>query len=253
MTQQTLDARTAERLWADYARNKDPRTRDALVHQFERLAYSIANRYARHVPEDEDLFQVARLGLVKAVDRFDPSTRYRFTTFATPTILGEIKRYFRDHSRPVHVPRGVQEMATQVDRASRELTRRLGRQPAPAEIAAHLNVAEETVAEALAMEEVSRPLSLDAEIETGDAGERPGGLALCLGGDDSGLLEAEHRVSLGQALKHLTEPLRGIIQLRYFTELSQREVARRLGLSQMQVSRMEKRALAQLRTHFAIH
>lgn len=253
MTQQATDVRTAERLWADYARNKDPRTREALVHQFERLAYSIANRYARHVPEDEDLFQVARMGLVKAVDRFDPSTRYRFSTFATPTILGEIKRYFRDHSRPLHVPRGIQELATQVDRAARELTRRLGRPPVPAEIAAHLNVAEESVVEAQAMEEVSRPLSLDAEVESGEAGDRPGGLAQCLGGEDAALMEAEHRVSLSQALKHLTEPLRGIIQLRYFTELSQREVARRLGLSQMQVSRMEKRALAQLRSQFAVH
>lgn len=252
MTQQ-VDVRAADRLWADYARTRDPRTREALVHQFERLAYSIANRYARHVADDEDLFQVARMGLVKAVDRFDPGTRFRFTTFATPTILGEIKRYFRDHSRPVHVPRGVQELAVQVERASRELNRQLGRNPVPEELARFLGVAEERVVEAQAMEEVCRTLSLDAEMDTGDSSEQSASLAARLGADDAGLRNAEQRVSLGQALRHLAEPLRNIIQLRYLAELSQREVARRLGLSQMQVSRLEKRALGQLRSHFAVN
>ena len=252
MTQQTLDTRTADRLWAEYARNKDPRTREALVHQFERLAYSIANRYARHQPEDEDLFQVARIGLVKAVDRFDPTTSYRFSTFATPTILGEIKRYFRDHSRPVHVPRGLQELEVQVERAARELTRRLGRAPHLAELAAHLGLPEERVQEALAIEELSHPLSLDCEPAGDDAAER-GGLVQCLGGEDEGLEEAEQRVSLLQALRHLSDSLREVIQLRYLSELSQREVARRLGLTQMQVSRLEKRALEQLRGQFAVH
>lgn len=253
MTQQTVDTRTADRLWADYARNKDPRTREALVQQFERLAYSIANRYARHASEDEDLFQVARIGLVKAVDRFDPSTRFRFTTFATPTILGEIKRYFRDHSRPVHVPRGIQELATQVERANRELTQRLGRTPATAELAAELGVTEKRVLEAQSMEEVCRPLSLDADADTDDSGDRAGNLAATLGSEDTRLASAEHRVGLGQALTHLSAQLRAIIQLRYMAELSQREVARRLNLSQMQVSRLERRALNELRTHFAVN
>ena len=105
------DTQVANQLWASYAQNPTPQTRDQIVMQFERLAYSIANRYTRRGVQNEDLFQVARMGLVKAVDRFDPSTQHRFTTFATPTITGEIKRYFRDHSWNVHVPRGMQELA----------------------------------------------------------------------------------------------------------------------------------------------
>lgn len=253
MTQQELDNQTADRLWADYARTHNPRTREALIRQFERLAYSIANRYAQRGAENEDLFQVARLGLVKAVDRFDPSTSFRFSTFATPTILGEIKRYFRDHTRPVHVPRSVQELATQLERAGRDLAIRLGRTPTSAEFAAHLGVTEERVREALLMEEASHPLSLDFEGDAGDAGETTGKLAQCLGGNDTGLEAAECRVGVHQALAHLPAQLRELIHLRYFAELSQREVARRLGLSQMQVSRMEKRALGQLRIHFALN
>jgi RNA polymerase sigma-B factor len=223
------------------------------VHQFERLAYSIANRYARHSPEDEDLFQVARIGLVKAVDRFDPTTCFRFTTFATPTILGEIKRHFRDHSRSVHVPRGIQELASKAERANRELTRRLGRAPVIAELAAELGVSEERVLEAQSMEENCRPLSLDVDADASDSGERAGDLTATLGSEDAGLASAEHRVGLGQALSHLSTQLRAVIQLRYIADLSQREVARRLNLSQMQVCRMEKRALRELRTHFAVN
>lgn len=253
MTQQEMQTRAADRLWADYALTRDPRTRDALVQQFECLAYSIANRFARRGTDDEDLLQVARMGLVKAVDRFDPHTCYRFSTFATPTILGELKRYFRDHSRVVHVPRGMQDLAVRVQRSGRELTQRLGRPPTPAEIADHLDVAEERVQEALTLEEVSCPRSLDSRVESGEAGERLGVLERCLGSEDTGLEEAEHRVMARQALRNLCEPLRRIIHLRYFAELSQREVARRLGLSQMKVCRMEKRALRQLRSHFAVH
>lgn len=107
MTAQQLDSQTANRLWADYACTRNPRTREAIVHQFERLAYSVANHFVRRGTEADDLFQVAKVGLVKAVDRFDPRTGYRFSTFAKPMILGEIKRYFRDQSRPIHVPRGM--------------------------------------------------------------------------------------------------------------------------------------------------
>jgi RNA polymerase sigma-B factor len=246
------DARNADRLWAHYARTRDPRTREAIVRQFERLAYSIANRFARKGLENDDVVQVALMGLVKAVDRFDPSTNYRFSTFATPTILGEIRRYFRDHSWNIHVPRGLQELASRVGRASRELTESLGRNPTPAELAARLEVTEEQVLEALALEEVNRPLSLDGEFESGDS-DRSAMLEGSLGMEDARLSHTEHRVSVKQAMNRLSEGLREVIQLRYLGELSQREVARRLGLSQMQVSRLEKRALEQLRAQFAVN
>jgi len=253
MTPQETDTRVADRLWADYARTHDPRTREALIHQFERLAYSIANRFAQRGVESDDLCQVARLGLVKAVDRFDPSTSYRFSTFATPTILGEIKRYFRDHSRPLHVPRGIQELASEVERCSRNLTQHLHRVPSPTEIADALGVTEERVLQALALEEVSRPMSLEAESGSGKAGEALRPVEQRVGSDDAGLRRAEHQVCVQQVLRQLSEPLQCVIRLRYLAELSQREVARRLGLSQMQVSRMEKRALNQLRGQVAVN
>ncbi|MFN3650120.1 MAG: SigB/SigF/SigG family RNA polymerase sigma factor [Armatimonadota bacterium] len=252
MTVRELDTLTANRLWEEYARTRDPRTRDAIVHQFERLAYSIANRFARRGTENEDLFQVAMMGLVKAVDRFDPTTRNRFSTFATPTILGELRRYFRDHGWSVHVPRGMQELAQQVTRAAGEMTERLGRAPTAAEIAARLELPEERVEQALALEEVTRPLSLDGEFESGDD-DRSRVLEQCLGAEDAGLSHAEDRLGVQQAVRHLSEPLRNVIDLRYLRAMSQRETARQLGLSQMQVSRMEHRALEQLRSEFAVN
>ena len=252
MTRQTEDTRIADRLWADYARTHDPRTREAIVHQFERLAFRIANRFARRGAENEDLFQVAMMGLVKAVDRFDPTTHYRFSTFATPTILGEIRRYFRDHAWTVHVPRGMQEFAQQVHRANRELTERLARTPAAAELAAHLETTEERVMEALSLDDVNHPLSVDGVMPGSDS-DHPMLLEETLGSEDAHLEDTEARVSVSQAMRHLSEPLRQIIDMRYLRELSQREVARRLGLSQMQVSRMERRALEQLRGEFALN
>jgi RNA polymerase sigma-B factor len=249
MSQQKTDRQVADRLWADYARTHDPRVREALIFQFERLAYSIANRFAARGVDHEDLCQVARMGLVKAVDRFDPSTSYRFSTFATPTILGEIRRYFRDHSRPVHVPRAMQELSTQVERTSRDLARRLPRVPTAADIAAELGVTAEKVEEALALQETTHPLSLDFEAEGVDSG----GLQQCLGREDAGLEHAELRVWARELLGHLSEPQQNLIRLRYFSGLSQREAARRLGLSQMQVSRMERRALEQLRGQMAMN
>lgn len=251
MTRQQEDSLTADRLWADYARTRNPQTREAIVHQFERLAFSIANRFARRGAEHEDLVQVALIGLVKAVDRFDPSTHHRFSTFATPTIVGEIKRYFRDHSWSVHVTRGLQELAQQVGRAGKELTDRLGRPPTPAEIAARLEVSEERVVETLGLGNAQRPVSLDAEMY-GD-GERGQALEQSLGTDDRFLNGAVDRVSVAQALRGLAEPLRQVLQLRYFEDLSQREVARRLNLSQMRVSRLERRALSLLRGQFAVN
>src|SRR5207244_1533431 len=202
MTVREEDSRTADRLWAGYARTRDPRTRDALVHQFERLAYSIANRFVGRGTESEDLFQVAMVGLVKAVDRFDPTSSHRFATFATPTILGEIRRHFRDTSWNVHVPRPLQEHALHVRRAEKRLYDELGREPTAMEIAARLELTEEQVVEVLSLEQANRTLSLDGEFENADT-DRPSVLASMLGEEDTGLRRSEDRVSIHQALRHL--------------------------------------------------
>jgi RNA polymerase sigma-B factor len=245
------DTRTADRLWADYARTHDPRTREAIIHQFERLAYSIANRFTQRGVESEDLFQVALMGLVKAVDRFDPTTHYRFSTFATPTILGELRRYFRDHSWNVHVPRGLQEFSQQVNKARRQTTERLGRAPTNAELARALSATEEQVVEAVGLEEANRPVSLDGAVEASESG-RSTVLEECLGRIDPELRNSETRVSVRQAIGHLPSAHRDLIRMRYLEGLSQREVARQLGMSQMQVSRQERRAMDELRQEFLV-
>jgi len=250
MRVQSEQSRTADRLWSEYAATRDPRKREEIVRQFQRLAFSIANRFARRGMDSEDVVQVAMMGLVKAVDRFDPSTNYRFSTFATPTILGEIRRYFRDHYSPVHIPRGMQDLAQRVRRAHRELAAGQAGPPTPAELAAWLEVPQEDVERALAVEELVRPLSLDGERERSARGPRA--LDETLGAEDLWLAEAERRVSVRQAVGRLSEPLARIIRMRYLGEMSQREVARRLGISQMQVSRLERRALGVLRRQFAV-
>ncbi len=253
------DTLLADRLWADFAQATDARSREVarrqIIRQFTRLAYSIANRFARREVfggDHEDLCQVAMIGLVKAVDRFDPGTGYRFTTFAAPTILGEIRRYLRDHSWSLHVPRGLQELLPQVYRATEELREKLDHPPTAAEIAEHLNIREREVQRALDLDASNRPLSLDAVVDGGGC-DRPAVLEQCLGAPDQSLSAAESRVSLEQALRLLPPDLQEIIHLRFFAELSQREVAIRLGLSQMGVCRLERKALERLRSQFRVH
>ena len=254
MTPQQAERRTADLLWTEYARTHDPRTREALITQFERLAYSLANRYAKRGAEFDDICQVARLGLVKAVDRFDPATNYRFTTFATPTILGEIRRYFRDRCRPLHVPRAIHDLAPKVERAAERLAVRLGRSPKAQEIAESLGIAEELVVEVLALESAGRPISLHTANKRGsDDSSLPLEEHLVSASADGDMRRADDRVFVHQALRGLSRPLRDVIQMRYLSQLTQREVAKRLGCTQINVCRMEKRALEQLRGAFAIN
>lgn len=251
VTRRQEDALAADRLWAEYARTHDPRTRERLIHQFERLAYSLANRFLNCGAEAEDLFQVALLGLVKAVDRFDPGTRHRFSTFATPTIIGELRRYFRDYMCSVHVSRGTRELARQVSRVTQQMAEELLRAPTGSELAARLNVSEERVSDVLQLPNVDHPLSLDGELATD--GERSSPVVDSLGREDHALASAAVRVSVAEAFAHLTVPLREIMSMRYVEGLSQRETARCKGFSQMRVSRMERRALDLLRTYLAVH
>jgi RNA polymerase sigma-B factor len=250
MTRQQQESQNADRLWAEYVRAQDPRTRDAIVRQFEPLAHSLARRYARSGPQAEDLAQVALIGLVKAVDRFDPTTRNRFATFAVPSILGELRHYFRDHGWTVHVPRQLQELARQVKRAELELADRLNREPTGGEIAARLELSEERVQEGRRVLASNALASLQGYCE-GAGWDGSPMLHQGLGMDDPELARAEARVSMQQALSNLRGVLRQIVALRYFRGMSQREVAKQLGCSPMQICRLEKQALAQLRQHLS--
>jgi RNA polymerase sigma-B factor len=208
------------------------------------LARHLALRYSDSGEPLDDLFQVASLGLVNAVDRFDPSRGIAFTTFAVPTILGELKRHFRDRSWAIHVPRDLKDAALRVRRAIAEHAGE--RQPTPAELAQATGLSLEGVLEALDVAGVQRTLSLDApassENETGAT------LVELLGDDDPGLARAADRTLLESLMRVVTPREREVLRLRFAEDLTQSQIGERIGVSQMQVSRILRGALARMRT-----
>jgi len=242
----TRSEQTAELLRRAAAENGAEARRD-LLEQVVLLnmgvARSIARRYHSKGIAAEDLEQVAYVALVRAADKFDLSLDKDFLTYAVPSIRGEIKKHFRDHGWVVRPPRRTQELQPQVVAAGQELTHLLGRSPRPTEIASHLGVDVEEVIEALAMDGCFRPTSLDVPV--GDGGSSV--LGDLLPGEDTGLRASEARMLLAPALRRLGERDRRILYLRFFEGLTQREIGRELGVTQMQVSRLLTRICDTLR------
>jgi RNA polymerase sigma-B factor len=247
----TAEARreAADHLWAAYAAHPDHQLRDQLIEHYRPLAISVL----QHMPGrwDEDLEQVAMLGLVKAVDRFNPTCGSRFGSFAVPTIQGEVKRYLRDYSRPVRCPRPLLDLRAATAAKERQLTLKFGHSPTLAELADALNVELDQVVEAMAIEETCHPHSLDRLLPVGEQGE-PVPLEECLGAEDPELARAEQRILWSQVLGKLEPQLRQVVALRYYQNLTQQETSHRLGVSQMQVSRLERRAIERLRVQMAV-
>jgi RNA polymerase sigma-B factor len=224
------------------------RIREQLVRGYESLVYFLARKFQNRGEPLEDIVQVGFLGLIKAIERFDPGLGNEFTTFATPTIAGEIKRYFRDRSWAIRFPRRLQELYQQVVRVNEEMKNELNRQPTVAEIAQRLKVSEEDVLEAMEMGPAHTPLSIDATI--GSEGEDGGRqVSETIGGEDANLDRVEMRDVLERAMQHLTPRERAIMAMRFYDEMSQSEIAKRLGISQMHVSRLQRAALDQLRQY----
>jgi RNA polymerase sigma-B factor len=225
------------------------RLRDEVVEDHMPYARHIARRYGRLGVTDEDFEQVAYLGLVKAVDNFDPEYGTGFLGYATPMIVGEIKRYFRDATWSVHVPRHMQELTGEMYSAVDALTTELGRGPTLRELAARLGVGVEELVEALDAAEAYNIVSLDCPIgRTGaDDGECLGEL---LGAEDPGYERAVDREVLRGLVDELGERDRRILLMRYFRGMTQSEIGERLGVSQMQVSRLISRILTELRAGF---
>jgi RNA polymerase sigma-B factor len=219
--------------------------RDALVERYLPLARQLARRYQRPDEPIDDLMQVASLGLVKAVDRFDTSRDVAFSSYAVPTILGEIKRHFRDRTWSVRVPRDLQEMALKVERAVADLTRELHRQPSVPELATHLGITAEVALEALEAAGAYRATSLDTprgtEADPGDT------LADTLGGDEHGYDRAEDRATIDRLMRSITPREREVLRLRFEQDLTQAEIGELIGVSQMQVSRLIRQAVSRLR------
>jgi RNA polymerase sigma-B factor len=221
-------------LFARYRRRGDPADRDALVRRFLPLAHALAARY-RHTREPhDDIFQVACLGLVNAIDRYDVERRTAFSSYAVPTIVGEIKRHFRDRTWPVGVPRDVKELALKVSRCTEELTGRSGRPPSVADLASALRISEEAVLEARLAGGVYEPITLE------DSG------ADRIGEAEAGYGRAEQRMLLEGLLRFLTVRQRQVVRLRFGEELTQQQIGERIGLSQMQVSRILREAVQRL-------
>lgn len=227
-------------------RSGDRAARDELIERFLPLARGLATRYRASSESLDDLFQVASLGLVKAVDRFDPELGTPFEAYAAPTILGELKRHFRDRVLPLHIPRGVKERGQKIGAAVEELTAHLDRSPTVAELAAHTGMTEEDTLEALTANEATRTISLDAPAGTDDK-ERPPVIDT-VGGSDPRLETAEDLIDVRDAISGLDERARTCVRLRFVEDMTQEEIAARVGVSQVHVSRILRAAIETLRS-----
>ncbi|MGH9076155.1 MAG: sigma-70 family RNA polymerase sigma factor [Acidimicrobiales bacterium] len=228
----------------DYHQTRDLPARDAVLDAYQGLAYSLAARFAQRGEELDDLNQVALIGLLKAIDRFDPHQGAELTTFATATILGELKRHLRDRAWSVRLPRRIHDLHLQAQQAIDEITQELGRSPTLEELASHLGARVDDVVEALDAGGLRHNASLEAPPGPGE--RTP--LTNRLGSGDRRLAEVDGRLSLSPLLARLTERQRHIINLRFVVGCSQTEIASMVGVSQMQVSRLLARSLTQLRS-----
>ncbi len=232
-------------LLARYAREHDPAVQEELVQRFMPLARRLAARYRGDKEPLEDLVQVASLGLVKALDRFDPGRGVAFSSYAVPTILGELKRHFRDRGWSVRVPRDLQERIAKVERVAAQLPARLGRAPSVNELADRLEMDPEDVLEAMEAAQAHHAMSLDAQQDM-EEGE---GIAMGdrLGEEEPGYDTVEYGAAIEGALSRLSERDRMVLHLRFIEDMTQTQIAERVGVSQMHVSRILRSALAELR------
>jgi len=234
------------RLLVRYHRHGDQAAREALVQRLLPLARRMARRYRRSDEPLDDLVQVATLGLIKAIDRFDPARETAFSSYAVPTMLGELKRYFRDNGWAVHVPRGMQERVMQVDSAVKDLSRRKGRSPSADEVAEVLSLSPEQVLEAMEAAGAYDAVSLES-YRFGDDGDGET-YAESIGVEDGRFELVEYGATIAATLAALPARDRAVLHLRFFEDLTQAEIADRVGVSQMHVSRLIRRALERLRT-----
>jgi RNA polymerase sigma-B factor len=221
-----------------YRATEDRGLRNELIEHYTRLAVFLARRFSNRGEPLDDLRQVALVGLLKAVERFDPHRGLRFSSFATPTITGELKRHFRDRGWAVRVPRRVQELHLQLDRTTATLSQELGRPPTPSEIAARAGVTEEGVLEGMEAGGLYRLASIDSQSD--DDAPTP---SARLGALDDELAAVDDRVLVEDLLRALPEREQRIVYLRFYEGLTQSEIAEEVGISQMHVSRMLMKSL----------
>lgn len=242
-TSPTLGSRTSPvtELFVRWQRNGDANAREQLVKRYLPLAKKLARRYRGAREPLDDLEQVASLGLVKAIDRYDPERGNGFQSFAVPTILGELKRYFRDCGWAVHMPRGIQELAIKVEQAQRTLTAKTGRVPTFNELAEYLELSIEDVLDAVEASAAHHSVSFDTPHDDGEGDI--GTLGDSIGELDHRFDLVEFGTCIEQAAKVLPERERRVLALRFLEDMTQTQIAEEIGVSQMQVSRILRKAL----------
>jgi len=242
-----LDAKDRD-LLRRYHEQGDLAARAQLIERYMSLVRSLARRYGSRGEQLDDLIQVGSIGLIKAIDRFDLSRGVELTTYATPNIIGEIKRHFRDRGWAVRVPRGLQELSIQIMRLVEQLTGDLGRSPTISELAKASGSSEEEVLEAIETSHAYSPLSLSAIWGSGDEEIDP---MESIGSEEHEYEISEDRAVLEPGMRVLDERERLILQLRFYDGLTQSQIARKVGISQMHVSRLIRRALEKVRAEIA--
>ena len=230
-----------QQLFARYRETRDVALRNQIAEKYLYIAAVIAKKFVGRGVEYDDLYQVASLALIKGIERFDERLGLQFSTFITPTITGEIKNYFRDRSRLVHLPRKISELRVSVKRAAEEMLSETGKKPAARELAARLGVSEEEVVQAM---EAGGVVSLDRPVETGEEGMSYYDV---IPDHDNVFERLEDREAVLAALKTLSQTEQSLVGYRFREELSQAETAKRMGVSQMYVSRMERKILFKLK------
>jgi RNA polymerase sigma-B factor len=241
----TWDKQLTRELFRRYRLEGDEAARDELITMYLNLVKYLASRFRNRGEPIDDLIQVGSIGLIKAIDRFDTDRQVEFTTYATPTIVGELKRYFRDKGWAIKVPRRLQELSFRVNQAMDALTQQLQRSPSIPEIAEYIGVTTEEVLEAMETSEAYNFVSLESD--RGGDGSDTFSILEYIGKDDALMAVVDDRTTLAAALKFLTPQEQRVLHLRFFEGLTQTEIARQLEISQMQVSRLLRRTLKVLR------
>jgi len=242
----SLESNQVTSLIKSFQKDGDEEIQEKLVRHFEKLVDSIARKYSKGNHYHEDIFQVGIIGLLGAMRRYDESFGKGFEAFAVPTIVGEIKRFLRDKTWSVHVPRRIKELGPKIKKAAEELTIELQRSPRIDEIALRIDISEEEVLEAMEMGKSYQSLSVDHSIESDSDGSTVTLLDI-VGNVDNGYEKVDQRLVVDKALHVLSEQERQIIHYTYLENMSQKETGLKLGISQMHVSRLQRRAIKKLR------
>jgi len=229
-------------LFKKYRETKEVKYREELINKHMYIAEILSKKYANRGIEYEDIYQVACMGLIYAVDRFDITKGYEFSSFATPTIIGEIKKYFRDKGWAIRVPRRIQELSKKINNSKITLSQKLQRNPTVDELAEHLRCTSEDILEAMEASKVYTPQSLDVSYDSNND-DKEINLADIIGEDDKYFTQIENIDFLEKTIEKLNDAEKKILKDRYFNKKTQLQIAEELGISQMTVSRMEKKVI----------